>query len=90
LIICPLSRRCEERSDAAIQETAPQGWIASSQGLLAMTAEETGTIIPFCETSEMGLFGAEYPIAFVFTCALIKNESQSAESEGGASAQADE
>jgi hypothetical protein len=32
-------RHCEERSDAAIQNrTRETDWIASSQGLLAMTA----------------------------------------------------
>src|SRR4051812_16290493 len=30
-------RHCEERSDAAIQKAASKDWIASSQGLLAMT-----------------------------------------------------
>jgi hypothetical protein len=28
---------CEERSDAAIQKATSEDWIASSQGLLAMT-----------------------------------------------------
>jgi hypothetical protein len=34
-----LGRRCEERSDAAIQffASTSEGWIASSQGLLATT-----------------------------------------------------
>jgi long-chain acyl-CoA synthetase len=36
-----LSRHCEERSDAAIQShKLGKNWIASSQGLLAMTGEE--------------------------------------------------
>jgi hypothetical protein len=41
----PHARHCEERSDAAIQSHEfGKNWIASSQGLLAMTAAE---ILPF-------------------------------------------
>jgi hypothetical protein len=38
----PLNRHCEERSDAAIQShKLGKSWIASSQGLLAMTNSKT-------------------------------------------------
>jgi hypothetical protein len=36
-----LSRHCEERSDATIQKPQAKNWIASSQGLLAMTNSNT-------------------------------------------------
>ncbi len=37
---CPILRHCEERSDAAIQShKLGKSWIASSQGLLAMTED---------------------------------------------------
>ena len=40
-----LSRHCEERSDAAIQKAAREDWIASSQELLAMTADMYGALM---------------------------------------------